>query len=130
MVAILIPSFFHAIVIGLTMFVLVIQILDVISTNSARRLPWVREVGDQAIGLGNLSGLAQRHLGWWWWIVKLPLALIFAPLIWTPAPLAVQPAIILLLLAANSYFLKITRQNFLNAVSNPPKGFYDDPGSH
>lgn len=98
---------------------LFLQILDVHSTNLALRLPWVREVGDEAIGLGNLSGWAQARLGRWWWLIKAPL-LIFAPLIWTPVPWQVWPAVILLLIAANSRFLRIIRGNYRNAASTDP----------
>lgn len=96
-----------------------LQILDVHSTNLALRLPWVKEVGDEAIGMGNLSGWAQARWGRWWWLIKVPL-LIFAPLCWFPAPWQIEPAIILLLIAANSRFLRIVRGNYRNAASTDP----------
>lgn len=98
---------------------LALQVLDVISTNAALRRPNVVEVGDEAIGLGNLVGWAMKRWGRWWWLVKIPLVLIFAPLIVTPAPVSIEPALILLLIAANSYFLKLVRENFRNARYRP-----------
>lgn len=105
---------------ALTGHLLGLQFLDVHSTNAALRLPWVREVGDEAIGLGNLSGWAQARWGRWWWLIKAPLFLVFAPLIWWPVPPQDAAAVILLLIAANSRFLRIIRGNYRNAASRDP----------
>ncbi len=123
----MIASALHYIVAGLAAWLLVLQFFDVHSTFLALRLPWVREVGDTTIGGFNISGWAQNHLGWLWPVVKLPLA-IFAPLIWTPAPVAVEIPLILLLLYADLYFLKIVMENYDNANSvDPGKARHEEP---
>lgn len=91
-----------------------LQLLDVHSTNLALRRPDVVEVGDTAMGLGNAVGWAMRRLGRAWWLVKLPF-LIFAPLVWTDVPLAVEPALCVLLGTFNAYFFRLVRQNYRNA---------------
>lgn len=118
----MIEAILQAAITWLVLFLLVIQVFDVHSTILALRLPWVREVGDDAIGLGNLSGWCQRHLGAAWPVVKAPF-LIFAPMLWTPVPDQIQLPIIALLCMANGYFFTITKQNYANARSLPPVGW-------
>jgi hypothetical protein len=110
----------HYIVALLAAWLLVLQLFDIHSTFLALRLPWVREVGDTEVGGFNISGWAQVHLGWCWPVIKLPLA-VFAPLIWTPAPILVEIPLILLLIAVDMYFLKIVRENYDNAKSIDPR---------
>jgi hypothetical protein len=106
----------------LVIFLIGVQIADVHSTILALRLPWVQEVGDESIGLGNISGWAQRHLGPVWWVIKAPF-LTFLPMLWTPIEPEVQVPVIMLLILANGYFFQITKQNYANARSTPPIGY-------
>lgn len=99
-----------------------IQVADVHSTILALRHPWVQEVGDESLGLGNISGWCQRHLGAAWPVVKAPF-LVFVPMLWTPVPDQIQVPIIGLLILANSYFFQITKQNYHNAYAPPPVGW-------
>lgn len=93
---------------------LVLQILDVHSTNLALRRPDVVEVGDTAIGMGNAVGWAMKRWGRLWWLVKLPF-LVALPLVWTAVPLAAEPALSAMLSVADAYFFKLVRQNYVNA---------------
>lgn len=103
----------HAIIVILVGWLLLLQLFDVDSTILALRNPHVQvvEVGDEALGLGNLSGWAQKHWGGWWWVIKLPMA-IFIPLAAVRLPTPAQPCIILLLVGACGYFHTITKENY------------------
>lgn len=116
----MITAILHAMIGFLVVFLLLIQIADVHSTILALRHPWVQEVGDESLGLGNLSGWCQRHLGRAWPVVKAPF-LVFFPMLWTPVPDQIQVPIIGLLILANGYFFQITKQNYINAYAPPPK---------
>ena len=97
------------------------QLADVHSTNLALANPHVRviEVGDEALGCGNLSALAQRSWGRWWWLIKTPLVLVLLPLVLAPVdsriPLSICPVLLLGLFVAICYFEKIVRENYENA---------------
>lgn len=99
----------------LACIVITVQPIDVWSTNIALKRPDVVEQGDTELGLGNLAGWAMTRLGRFWWIIKLPLVLILAPLLWVDVPAPVAPALILFLFAAAAYFIRITIRNFHNA---------------
>lgn len=105
----------HLICAALAGAVISYQFFDVHSTILALRRPDVREVGDSALGLGNLSGWCQHHLGWAWPAMKLPVILVMAPLLWYQAPLEIDPGIIFALVYLVAYFRRIVRQNYNNA---------------
>lgn len=106
----------------LVFWLVVLQPFDVHSTILALRLPWVQEVGDEGLGLGNISGWAQCHLGDAWWVIKLPF-LAFIPMVWVPIETEVEVPVIMLLVPVVSYFFHITVQNYRNAYSQAPAGW-------
>lgn len=115
-------TFFHAVLCAQVVTLLVLQILDVHSTILALRLPWVIEVGDTDVGLGNVSGFFQRHCGPVWWIMKAPF-LTYLPMLWVPIDVEVQFPIIMLMILAIAYFHDIVTANYRNAKSQPPLGW-------
>ncbi len=91
------------------------QFFDVHSTILALRRHDVVEVGDEALGLGNISGWCQARLGIFWPVMKLPVIALMAPLLWVQVPIAIEPGIIFALVYLVAYFRKIVRQNYNNA---------------
>mgnify|MGYP007122156019 CR=1 FL=1 len=118
----MINLFLHGIIDALIIALLGIQVLDVHSTILALRNPWVIEVGDERIGLWNISGWAQKHLGDAWPVIKAPF-LFFVPVCWTPIETIVEVPMIMLLVLVCAYFFMITRDNHRNAYAPPPVGW-------